>query len=89
MNPQDSTLAASLLAAIVLPDIADLGALESHTGLPRAALTAELESGRLKGRKVAGRWLVHRDEVRRWLCRRSQRSSIGPYGLGDEKDLQS
>lgn len=61
------TLAGGIVAGLFLPEISQVSDLERHLRLDRDLLLEELASGRLRGRKVGDRWLVHRDAVKAWL----------------------
>jgi excisionase family DNA binding protein len=67
-TPQSSkTLAGGIVAGLFLPEVSQVADLERILRLDRDLLVEELASGRLHGRRIGDRWLVHRDAVKAWL----------------------
>lgn len=60
-------LAGGVVAGLFLPEVSQVADLERILRLDHDLLIEELASGRLRGRRVGDRWLVHRDAVKAWL----------------------
>lgn len=66
-SPPKPPEAGGIVSSLILKEVSSLDELERHIGLSRDDLIDELATGRLRGRRIGAKWLIHRDAIRTWL----------------------